>query len=484
MKCLAVSQNETIIKALHGALSTTLDIEILSNDSVLVQKLATLQIHSTYYEPERIDRYFNPTPPTECCIIVVDDGTENIHNLLRAAFRSQVSSVYILTTSPHDPAMPEMHDWASEFPKTTMLNLSELLRHSFVTTLSQSLTRSQVQNYQRHFANAERVLILLHNDPDPDALASGLALRHLLRRTKTTAILGSLHGVTRPENKRMANLLDIHVEAINADSLARFDRIATVDVQPHYFGGLLNSVDLVIDHHEKRTGYNTTFQDIRPAYGSTATILTEHLRAVNSSVSERVATAMLYAIKSDTLFLSRQTNRNDLDAFTYLYPLADPTLIRKIEGAGITMERLKCVSQAVNEGRSNGQVYASHLGVVSREDLIAYVSDFLLQLEGIKWTIIAGTVADKLVICVRNLGFSRDASTFVRLWFDDIGSAGGHRTMSKAVVPMDAFNAKFGPLNEPGLTELLTDLAVTFLRDPRAESRNNRQQRLPTIKPS
>ena len=148
------------------------------------------------------------------------------------------------------------------------------------------------------------------------------------------------------------------------------------------------------------------------------------------------------------------------------------------------MERLKCVSQAVNEGRSNGQVYASHLGVVSREDLIAYVSDFLLELEGIKWTIIAGTVADKLVICVRNLGFSRDASTFVRLWFDDIGSAGGHRTMSKAVVPMDAFNAKFGPLNEPGLTELLTDLAVTFLRDPRAESRNNRQQRLPTIKPS
>ena len=40
-------------------------------------------------------------------------------------------------------------------------------------------------------------------------------------------------------------------------------------------------------------------------------------------ISERTATAMLYAIKSDTLFFNRQANRVDLDAFTYLYPLAD-----------------------------------------------------------------------------------------------------------------------------------------------------------------
>ena len=32
---------------------------------------------------------------------------------------------------------------------------------------------------------------------------------------------------------------------------------------------------------------------------------------------------MLYAIKSDTLFFNRHANRADLDAFSYLYPLAD-----------------------------------------------------------------------------------------------------------------------------------------------------------------
>ena len=69
-----------------------------------------------------------------------------------------------------------------------------------------------MQQYQRYFSDADRVLILLHNDPDPDAMASGLAVRNLLRRTKTTAIIGAIQDVTRPENLRMANLLDIHVE--------------------------------------------------------------------------------------------------------------------------------------------------------------------------------------------------------------------------------------------------------------------------------
>ena len=76
-------------------------------------------------------------------------------------------------------------------------------------------------------------------------MASGLALRNLLRRTKTTAIIGAVHGVSRPENVRMAHLLDIQVEKVSPDQFASFDRVATVDVQPHYFAGQLPHVDLV-----------------------------------------------------------------------------------------------------------------------------------------------------------------------------------------------------------------------------------------------
>src|SRR5919204_69888 len=242
-----------------------------------------------------------------------------------------------------------------------------------------------------------------------------------------------------------------------------FDRIAMVDVQPHYFGEAFHRVDLVIDHHPEQPGYSAVFKDIRPNYGSTSTILTEHLRAVDEHISERTATAMLYAIKSDTLFFNRQANRVDLEAFSYLYPLADAALIRKMEGAEITAERLEYVLKAYRSGRLADQVFCAFLGPSPREDFIPYVADFFLQLEDVKWTVVAGVVNESLVVSVRNLGYSKNAGEFVRRFFSDIGSAGGHRAMAKAVVPMRAFREKFGDPSGDQIGAKLQELAHEFL---------------------
>jgi nanoRNase/pAp phosphatase (c-di-AMP/oligoRNAs hydrolase) len=272
----------------------------------------------------------------------------------------------------------------------------------------------------------------------------------------------------------MVNLLDIHVEPITPASLKEYDRIAMVDVQPHYFGGLIDRVDLVIDHHPEQPGYTAVFKDIRPDYGSTSTILTEHLRAVDVNISERTATAMLYAIKSDTLFFNRQTNRVDLEAFSYLYPLADAALVRKMEGAEITLERLDYVLKAFRSGTLVEQVFCAFLGASPREDFIPYVADFFLQLENVKWTVIAGIVNDSLIVSVRNLGYSKNAGEFVRRFFADIGSAGGHRAMAKAVVPMRAFREKYGDLSGDDLGARLAALMQDFLthEGPKSEVRS------------
>ena len=339
------------------------------------------------------------------------------------------------------------------------------------------MTRARVQQYQRYFEDVDRVLILLHNEPDPDAMASGLALRTLLRRTKTTAILGALQGVTRPENLRMAHLLDIHVETVTPAQFSEFDRIATVDVQPHYFGEALERADLVIDHHPEQANNNAIFKDVRPDYGSTCTILTEHLRAVDFDISERIATAMLYAIKSDTLFFARQTNRVDLDAFSFLYPMADAALIRKMEGAELTLDRLHYVTRAVRDGKMANQVFSAFLGKVPREDYITYAADFFLELEDVKWTILSGVVNEMLVISVRNLGYTRNAGEFVKRWFADIGSAGGHRAMAKAVVPLHRFAEKFGASETSKMNELIRSLADQFLHDTNGGDKDKKREK-------
>jgi nanoRNase/pAp phosphatase (c-di-AMP/oligoRNAs hydrolase) len=269
----------------------------------------------------------------------------------------------------------------------------------------------------------------------------------------------------------MMDLLDIHVDIVTPEQVNDFDRITMVDVQPHYFGGVIDRVDLVIDHHPEQPGYSAVYKDIRPDYGSTSTILTEHLRAVDANISERTATAMLYAIKSDTLFFNRQANRVDIEAFSYLYPLADAAMIRKMEGAEITEERLDYVLRARQQGRTQEQVFCAFLGTVPREDFIPYVADFYLQVEDVKWTIVSGLVGDTLVMSVRNLGYSRNAGEFVKKYFADIGNAGGHRAMAKAVIPVQAFRQKHGTLSAPELTDRVLTMALEFLHEHHANER-------------
>ena len=118
-----------------------------------------------------------------------------------------------------------------------------------------------------------------------------------------------------------------------------------------------------------------------------------------------------------------------------------------MEGAEITAERLQLITKATQRGSMVDQIFSVFLGEVPRDDAIPYVADFFLQLENVRWTLVSGIVNGSFVMSVRNLGYTRNAGDFVRRYFVDIGSAGGHRAMAKAIVPLDAFQARFGDVD-------------------------------------
>lgn len=471
MKCLAVCQDELLVRLLARTLKSRLDAEFIVEDRLLGRRLEDAGIAVHVGNPRRVDTWLKADVGPATCVLVEDSPRRSPRRTIEAIWDAGATLVYLLDTErPRSPRQQERQRMLTA-SGITRLALSELLRGALGAALERSITRARVEQYQRYLADADRILILLHNDPDPDAMASGLALRTLLHRTKATAIIGTFQAVTRPENLRMANLLDIQIELLSRRSLTEFPRVATVDVQPHYFGGLLNRVDLVIDHHPARAGYSAAFKDIRPDYGSTCTILTEHLRAVDANISERTATAMLYAIKSDTLFLSRHTDESDLDAFRFLYPLANAALVRKMEGSETNLERLACLSAAMQRSRVDGALYTSHLGEVEREDLITFVADFLLQVDEISWSVVSGIVRQNVVICARNLGEAGDAGKFVRRSFGDIGSAGGHRVMAKAVAPVARFIERFASVEPDRVLAVTHALAEEFLHASPASER-------------
>src|SRR3954464_10198014 len=469
MRCLAVCQDELVIRMLDEILLPGFDVEFIVESKPAARRLHDGGVHVVAADPRRTETYVKADLTPGTCIIIEDNGRRSLKKILEAVRDAGGTLVYVLGVGVGaQTTAKRVEEFHAEFPDVVYLSMAELFGGPLLTEFSRSLTRARVLQYQRYFSDAGRVLIPLHNDPDPDAMASGLALRNVLHRTKTTAIIGAVQGVTRPENLRMLNLLDIQVEAVTPESVKEYSRVAMVDVQPHYFGGLIDRADLVIDHHPEQPGYTAVFRDIRADYGSTCTILTEHLRAVDVNISERTATAMLYAIKSDTLFFNRQTNRVDIEAFSYLYPLADAALIRKMEGAEITTERLEYVMKAHQSGSLIEQVFCAFLGVSPREDFIPYVADFYLQLENVKWTVVAGIVGDSLIVSVRNLGYTKNAGEFARRFFADIGSAGGHRAMAKAVVPMRAVREKFGIVETDDIGSRLQELVSQFLHETAA----------------
>jgi nanoRNase/pAp phosphatase (c-di-AMP/oligoRNAs hydrolase) len=463
MRCLAVCHTELVVRLLDAVLTPSAELDVLVESPALARRFDEARFGVRVGDPKRLDTFVKADLTPGTCVIIEDNGRRSLRKVLQAVRAAGGTLVWVLGTTPEDAQRAD--DLRESFPEITSLTLAELAGPALLVELGRSVTRQRVQQYQRFLSDADRILILLHNDPDPDAIASGLALRNILRRTRQTAIIGCMYGVSRPENLRMLKLLDLQIEVMTAAQIKSFDRVALVDVQPHYFAGLLPHVDLVIDHHPEQLGYNAVFKDIRPEYGSTSTILTEHLRAVDIDISERTATAMLYAIKSDTLFFNRQANRADLDAFSYLYPLSDATMIRKMEGAEITGERLDFVIKAWQHGRMVEHVFCAFIGEPSREDFIPYVADFYLQLENVQWSVISGVVNDTFIVSVRNLGYSRNAGDFVRRWFSDIGSAGGHRTMAKAVVPLEKFQQKFGTYEGSRINQRMLELVLAFLHE-------------------
>jgi nanoRNase/pAp phosphatase (c-di-AMP/oligoRNAs hydrolase) len=140
-------------------------------------------------------------------------------------------------------------------------------------------------------------------------------------------------------------------------------------------------------------------------------------------------------------------------------------MIRKMEGAELTFDRLEYVSRAQQTGSTTEQVFCAFLGRTAREDFIPYVADFFLQVEDVKWTMISGIVGDTLVVSVRNLGYTRNAGEMVRKLFADVGSAGGHRAMAKAVMPLHAFREKFGLFSDDAINLTIRNLAVSYLRE-------------------
>lgn len=334
-----------------------------------------------------------------------------------------------------------------EHPCLRRTGLRSLIRDDVNVEFDHLRNLQQVVAVREVLEPRQKIAILLQPDPDPDGIACGYALRALLGRNRTTAPLVAFGDVTRPENRAMVGALGMEVRKITPAELDEFDGIALLDVQPPVFGEpvlpRLRAIDVVIDHHPERSGYDAVVKDIRTAYGATSTILTEFIRAAGLELHPKLATALLYGIKTDTQLLGRETSARDIDAFAFVHSHHSPALLRRIERPALPEAALRALGRALSRSTVESGVHLLVLGRV-REDVIPQVADLALQAEGAEWAVAAGLVASDLVFSVRNVGHVRAAGDVVRAVVEGLGVGGGHRSMAKGIIPLRAFRKVYG----------------------------------------
>lgn len=332
------------------------------------------------------------------------------------------------------------------------------LAHPSTYNVDIEANRRRLEELHEVVDDAERVALLLQDDPDPDGIASAIALRTVLGRNRATTPLFSFGQTTRTENLAMLRLLDVSIEIIDTEALRAFPCIALLDVQPAYFGDRLPGAQVVIDHHPRVDALEVPYCDVRSNYGATSSILTEYLEASESDVSQRLATALLYGIKSDTLMLNRETGPADLRAFMALYPLTNYNVLRRIERPEIPLSFAETLARVLPRMRKRNGLLTLHIGKVERDDLIPQLADFCLQFEGTEWVVVSGKWQSSIVMSVRNPGYVRSAGDVVRKLFNGIGRAGGHRSMAKAIVPLSRWRHAIGSTRDSAIAPQIEDL--------------------------
>jgi nanoRNase/pAp phosphatase (c-di-AMP/oligoRNAs hydrolase) len=289
----------------------------------------------------------------------------------------------------------------------------------------------------------ERWLVLMN--ADPDALASAMALKRILSRRVQHVGLARVNEIDRPDNLAMIRYLRISSRRLTPTLAAQYDRFALVDSQPHHHPGFSNTpFSIVIDHHplSPENPVRADFVEIKPEYGATSTILTEYLYNLGLHPGKLLATALLYGIKTDTRSFERNFQDADIKAFRYLSKTADQMILRKIVRSEFRLEWLKYFSEAMRKMRLIGSGMTVFMGEVDSTDILVILADFFLRVHEISWTVVSGVHEDKLVTIFRGDGVRRDMGRLSQFIFGDVGSAGGHKAMARAEIPVHNLDGK------------------------------------------
>jgi nanoRNase/pAp phosphatase (c-di-AMP/oligoRNAs hydrolase) len=286
------------------------------------------------------------------------------------------------------------------------------------------------------FLDAEKarispLIVLTHDYPDPDALASALALQYVAEKMFGIDARIAYGGeIGRDENKKMVALLQMPIHKLTRRDFNKHKNIALVDTQPAFGNNSLPEnryTALVIDQHAYISPPVADFAIVDPDAGATSVILAELLMGSKLTIPMNLATALTYGILSDTNNLHRNSEPRTVRAYMAMLSLSDLSILGSIQYPTRSKEFFVSMYKCLESAVLHGGIIASHLGGVDHPDVVSQMADFLLTFEGARWSFCTGRVRDSLHMSLRTANLSEDAGQVLRDILHEPGRAGGHR---------------------------------------------------------
>ncbi len=299
----------------------------------------------------------------------------------------------------------------------------------------------QTRKLRQAFWEVEEPLaIVAHDNPDPDAIASAVALQRLAAVLGVEAEVCYYGQISHQENRAFVNLLEFDLTRLEDDAdLSQFGGFALVD---HSRPGVNDQlpedtpVDIVIDHHPPRAPVDARFVDLRSNVGATSTLLVQYLDQFGITLEEDVATGLLFGIRIDTNDFTREVSTADFEAAATVVRTADMGALDRIESPSISGGTFETIARAIGNRDRRGPVLTSCVGELNDRDALAQAADRLLNLEGVQATVVYGIIDGVIYVSGRARGTDLDLGETLRSAFDQIGSAGGHADMAGAQIPV------------------------------------------------
>ncbi|MBI2095039.1 MAG: DHH family phosphoesterase [Candidatus Omnitrophica bacterium] len=291
-------------------------------------------------------------------------------------------------------------------------------------------TQERLKKMEETLKNTKRLVVLTHDNPDPDSVSSAVTLAYLVaNRLKIPAKVKYGGIVGRAENRAMIRNLGLRVSLLTESDFKAGVDFAVVDMQPKTGNSSFpknRKPLIVIDHHSLRKTTKADFLDVRTEYGATATILTEYLLVSGLEIPQTIATALSYGISSETQDLGREAREKDIQAYLALFPLSNKKLLAGIEHPKLSRDHFITLSRALHHSFLYKNALATSLGEISNPDFVPFTADFMLRCERISWSLCLGRYKDRIIVSIRTTNAKGEAGRFLRRLIGKRGTAGGH----------------------------------------------------------